>query len=172
MPWESLCDGNYDPLKNGISDGKEFQERGYRLMIKKILVPIDDSDHARKAVDFALDFALKYKATVYLIHVISPLPSTIAEADVLQKMEDNQRQFAKEILEEAVRQVMKKGVGNFQSTMLYGDPAQGIIEFARRNGVDMIVMGSRGAGGVETLLLGSVSNKVCHMADCTCVTVK
>lgn len=172
MGWEFLCGGKYDPLKNGISDRKEFQKRGYEPMIKKILVPIDDSDHARKAIGYASDFALKYKATVYLIHVISPLPRMIAEAEVLEKIEDNQRQFAKEILEEAVREVMKKGVGNFQSTMLYGDPAQRIIEFARTNGVDMIVMGSRGGGSVESLLLGSVSNRVCHMADCTCVTVK
>lgn len=56
--------------------------------------------------------------------------------------------------------------------MLQGDPAQEIIEFSRKNSIDMIVIGSRGAGTVETLLLGSVSHKVCHLANCTCVTVK
>jgi len=141
-------------------------------MVRKILVATDGSDHARKAIEYGSDIALKYKAIVYLVHVISPVPSMIEEADVLQKIEDNQRQFAKEILAEAVQEVKKKGVGNFQSTILYGSPEQAIIEFAGKNNVDMIVMGSRGTGSVETLLLGSVSHKVCHLADCTCLMVK
>lgn len=140
-------------------------------MITKILVPVDESDHAKKAVEYACDLALRYKAIVYLVHVVSPLPS-IPDEDVLQTMEASQERFAKEILEEAVREVKKKGVGNFQSTVLYGDPAHGILEFARKNCIDMILMGSRGAGRVESVLLGSVSHKVCHLADCTCMTVK
>ena len=152
-------------------DREEFQERGYELMISKILVPIDGSSHAKKAVEYAIDLALKYKATVYLVHVVSPLPS-VPDEEVLQTIEANQELFAKEILEAAAREVKKKGVGNFQSTVLYGDPAHGILEFARKNGVDMILMGSRGAGKVETLLLGSVSHRVCHLAECTCMTVK
>ncbi|NIO03304.1 MAG: universal stress protein [Proteobacteria bacterium] len=55
---------------------------------------------------------------------------------------------------------------------LQGDPAERIIEFAREKSVDMIVIGSRGLGPVKGLFLGSVSTKVCHLADCTCVTVK
>ena len=140
-------------------------------MIKKILVPIDGSDHAEKAIEYACDLALKYKATVYLIHVVSPLPS-IPDDNALQTIEASQELFAKEILEKASRELKKKGVGNFQSVVLYGDPAHGIVEFARKNGVDIILMGSRGAGRVKTLLLGSVSHKVCHLAECTCVTVK
>jgi len=140
-------------------------------MIRKILVATDGSDHARKAVEIASDIALKYKATVYLIHVVSPIPS-MGYGDVLQKIEEGQEQFAKEILEKAVKEVKRKGLGNFQSTMLHGDPAHAIIEFARKNSVDMIVMGSRGLGTLEDLFLGSVSHKVSHLAECTCVTVK
>jgi nucleotide-binding universal stress UspA family protein len=141
-------------------------------MVKKILVPTDGSEHARKAVAQACEMALKYKARVYLVHVVSPIPDGIGEPGLLGKLEDNQRRFAEEVLREASREVRKRGVGNLQASVLYGDPAQGIIAFAKENGVDMIVMGSRGAGSIETLMLGSVSSKVCHMADCTCVTVK
>ena len=140
-------------------------------MLKEILVPTDGSTHARKAIEFASDIALRYKATVHLIHVISPLHS-IAEGYVDQQIEDHQRKVAKEIIEEAEKEVKKKGVESYQSTIVRGNPAQEIIEFARENDVDMIFMGSRGAGKVEMLMLGSVSHKVCHLADCTCVTVK
>ncbi|NIO04809.1 MAG: universal stress protein [Proteobacteria bacterium] len=140
-------------------------------MIKKILVPIDGSDHSRKALEYASDIASKYKAIVHLLHVVAPLPS-IPYEDVIEEMREGQERFAKEILDEAVREIKKKGITNFQSTMLHGDPAHGIVDFAKRNDIDMILMGSRGAGGLESLLLGSVSQRVCHLADCTCVTVK
>jgi len=139
-------------------------------MLNKILVATDGSDHARKAIEYASDIAAKYEATVYLIHVVSPLPS-MPEVDV-QAIRDNQQKIAKEIIEEAEREIKNKGVETYQSTILQGQPAQEIIEFARKNSVDMIVMGSHGAGKMELLMLGSVSTKVCHLADCTCVTVK
>jgi nucleotide-binding universal stress UspA family protein len=142
-------------------------------MITKILVATDGSDHARKAVEFASDIAAKYKATVYLIHVVTPL-SSMPEIDggLLQQWEDTHEKLAKEIIEEAERVVKKKVVESYQATILQGHPAQEIIEFARKNSVDMIVMGSHGAGKLEMLMLGSVSNKVCHLANCNCVTVK
>lgn len=139
-------------------------------MLKKILIATDGSDHARKAIEYASDIAAKYKAAVYIIHVTPPLGSW-AEGDV-EKIKDNQQKFANQVIEEAEREVKKKGVESYQSTILQGHPAGEIIEFARKNSVDMIVMGSHGAGKVEMLMLGSVSNKVCHLAECTCVTVK
>ena len=53
-----------------------------------------------------------------------------------------------------------------------GDPASRILETAAAEQADMIVMGSRGLGGLKGLLVGSVSNKVNHLAKCTCVCVK
>jgi len=53
-----------------------------------------------------------------------------------------------------------------------GQPARSIVEFAKDRGIDVIVMGSRGTGDMEGLLLGSVSHKVTSLAPCTCVTVK
>jgi nucleotide-binding universal stress UspA family protein len=142
-------------------------------MLKKILVATDGSDHARKAIDYAADIASKYQAKVYIIHAVSPLPRMPeVGADVLQSIEDSHKQYARQIIEEGEREIEKKGIKNYQSDILHGDPAQEIIEYARKNSVDMIVMGSHGAGRVETFLLGSVSNKVCHLAECTCLTIK
>jgi nucleotide-binding universal stress UspA family protein len=72
----------------------------------------------------------------------------------------------------AEREFKEKGVKNFQSSIIEGDPAQAIIEFARKEAVDTIVMGSRGLGNLEGVFLGSVSHKVCNLAHCTCLTVK
>ena len=53
-----------------------------------------------------------------------------------------------------------------------GDPASTILRVAKGLDADMIVLGSRGLGDAKGLLLGSVSHKVAHFAECTCVSVK
>ena len=53
-----------------------------------------------------------------------------------------------------------------------GQPANRIVEVARELDADMIVLGSRGLGNIGSLLLGSTSQKVAHLAPCTVVTVR
>ena len=143
-------------------------------MIEKILVATDGSDHARKAVDYACDLALKYNATVYLLHVIhrSDIPKEVFKYIKAKRIEELLQEIGNRIIEVAEREAKRRGVKNFRSAIVKGDPVESITEFARENSVDMIVMGSRGLGSLEGLLLGSVSHKVCHLAPCTCVTVK
>ncbi len=64
-------------------------------------------------------------------------------------------------------------VGTEQSrSVLDGDPAERILEYAERESADCIVMGSRGLSDVRGLVLGSVSHKVSNRAVCTCIAVK
>ena len=53
-----------------------------------------------------------------------------------------------------------------------GDPVERILEAQKREQADLIVLGSRGLGNMKGLLLGSVSHKVAHLAECACLTVK
>jgi len=76
------------------------------------------------------------------------------------------------IVEEAAviaRQSAAKEVETFSE---HGSPADVILDIARRESVEMIVMGRRGLSDLEGLLLGSVSHKVMHLSDCACTTVK
>ena len=76
------------------------------------------------------------------------------------------------ILDQAER--IAKGEGATAITKAVGDgsPAATILERATQDGVDLIVMGSRGLSDLKGLLVGSVSHKVSHLAECTCVSVK
>ncbi len=65
-----------------------------------------------------------------------------------------------------------KGVRAIETVLADGDPAKAIVDRAHDLEADMIIMGSRGLGGAKGLLMGSVSHKVAHLAECTCVTVK
>jgi nucleotide-binding universal stress UspA family protein len=150
-----------------------------KIMIKKILVPIDGSDHAKKAVQYASDLALKYDAGVHLVHVVHEpkIPEELLEYVREENINESPsyvylQRIGEKIMGSAEKEVKDKGIRDVHTVVIEGDPANAILEYARKAGIDMIVMGSRGLGKVESIVLGSVSNKVCHMAECTCVTVK
>ena len=148
-------------------------------MVRKILVATDGSSHARKAIEYASDIASKYNAKMYLVHVVSEsgVPNEVLQYIEVEGIEEPPesvylQKIGEGIVGAAEKEITDKGVKDVQSVVLQGDPAGKILEFARDNAVDMIVIGSRGLGSVQGMFLGSVSNKVCHAADCTCVTIK
>ena len=69
-------------------------------------------------------------------------------------------------------EVRKRGIRAIKTVMAEGSPADEILDFVKKNKIDTIAMGNHGAGALERLLLGSVSHKVNHLAECICVTVK
>ncbi len=150
-------------------------------MIERLLVPVDGSDHANRAVDLAGDLATKYAARVTLLHVMTEVGSTrvpeglgnlhniehvtVTERDLLLSV-------ANEVLEAASKRISDQGVAKIEKEIRVGDPAQSIIDLVRQHNFDLIIMGSRGLGDLKGLLLGSVSHKVAQMTECACLTVK
>ena len=86
--------------------------------------------------------------------------------------QDIRQGVANEILQRAEAAARNKGVSALETALEYGRPAKAILDAAKARGVDLIVMGSRGLGDARSLLLGSVSHTVSHLAECTCITVK
>jgi len=76
------------------------------------------------------------------------------------------------IVEEAARAARERGAKEVVSFNEHGKPADVILDIARREEVDMIVMGRRGLSDLAGLLLGSVTHKVMHLADCACTTIR
>lgn len=141
--------------------------------MNKILVPIDGSDHARRAIACACDLASRYGATVCLLHVVSPPPVLFHEgAFAIPDVQNALEEDGKKIAEEAEREAKRSGVKDVKTIVIYGNPASEIIRFAGDEAVDMIVMGSRGLTGVKEFVLGSVSHRVSHLAPCTVTIVK
>ena len=71
-----------------------------------------------------------------------------------------------------LRGVQAKGVRDVEVIVVEGDPVRTIVDTAKARDIDMIVIGSRGRGDLEGLLLGSVSHMVVQLAPCTCVVVR
>ncbi len=148
-------------------------------MVNTILVPLDGSEHAFKALDFASDLADKYGAGLLLLHVVAKreIPEGLrrfAEVEHIEGPPDwvYDEVVAKNILLEGKQRAAEKGVKSIQTTVRDGDPAKRIAEVARSKGVDFVVMGTRGLSDIQGLFIGSVAHKVNHLVDCTVVTVK
>jgi nucleotide-binding universal stress UspA family protein len=149
-------------------------------MISRILVAVDGSDHAVAAVDLAGDLAARYGAALTVIHVFesgsSAIPEELAEYSRLEHVWVTERDLyesaASAIVGAAAKRVAEAGHPLPTTRIAEGHAAQKIIEVAEDIDADMIVMGRRGLGGLQTLLLGSTSHKVAQTAPCTVVTVK
>jgi len=166
-------------------------------MLNKILVATDGSEHAHKAVVFAADLALKYKAKLTLLHVpahgvpkaelmerLTKFDPAIAELKATPGMTvgaahisgglsaEGRELVGKTVLEEARLTAESKGCKGVETLLQEGEPAETILAQAKAQGADLIVLGSRGLGNLKGLLMGSVSHQVSHLADRTCITVR
>jgi nucleotide-binding universal stress UspA family protein len=151
-------------------------------MSKKYLVAIDGSEHGWKALDLAADLAIASDAQLLVVHVVpyQPIPDELrqfarAERVPVEEMGARfhyDRTIGDRLTGEAEARARRKGLDRVTTTVAEGDPASQIVALAESEGSDMVFLGSRGLGEVRGLLMGSVSNKVMHLAPCTCVAVK
>jgi nucleotide-binding universal stress UspA family protein len=147
-------------------------------MVKNILVPIDGSKQSEKVVEFATGMALQYNADLHLFYVVEKhnFPDEIIEYIQKEKIDGGLGKLTAQVIGEAllkpfISQIKDKGVKKAKWMVVRGNPAEEIVKFAKNKNIDLIVIGSRGFGKIKGLILGSVSNKVCQLAECSCLTV-
>ena len=103
-----------------------------------------------------------------------PSQMMVTQADMEQHEEDRQIVMAigDKIIGQAEDRARHAGASSVKGEVLEGDYADEIVSAARRNGADLVVLGTRGYGPVKGLLMGSVSQKVAQEADCACLIVR
>jgi nucleotide-binding universal stress UspA family protein len=149
--------------------------------LQLILHPTDGSEQSKKALEYAAELAVSTKAKLLLLHVqrrhgIERIPREMVEFERLEHIRmteaDLLRSAAEFIVDEAKQAAKAKGVKDIETLIVEGDSTTHIIDTAKARAADAIVMGCRGLGELEGLLLGSVSHKVVQAAPCTCVVVR
>ncbi|CCC80681.1 universal stress protein [Thermoproteus tenax] len=141
-------------------------------MFKKILVAYDGSNHAKKALDVAIDLSKKYGAKLYIIEVIDTATILgLSMGPVPAEVIDSIRERAKADLNDAKARAESQGV-QAETLMLEGDPAGTIVDQADKLGVDLIVTGSRGLSTIKRVFLGSVSTGIVTHARKPVLVVK
>ncbi|HTT62890.1 MAG TPA: universal stress protein [Bryobacteraceae bacterium] len=134
--------------------------------IAKVLLPVDFSDRANQAVRFAIPVAERFNSEIVLLHVLPPyrefgaIEMAGAMTDILAgRRQDAERRFAEFLREELAGYRVRR-------LLLDGDPAHEIVDCARREQAGLVVMPTHGYGPFRRMLLGSVTAKVLHDADC------
>ncbi len=142
------------------------------INLKKILCPIDYSDCSKEALKYAVSFAMKDEAKLYLLHVIDThrfdeyLDKIVGQINVDEIIKQLKTRLLACIPEE-IRNDMK-----IEASVVQGIPFAEIISVAKKNKIDMIVMGTHGRTGIVHILIGSVAEKVVRKAPCPVLTVR
>jgi nucleotide-binding universal stress UspA family protein len=140
------------------------------FMFEKILVPVDGSKHARRAVETAAELAKCHGSSVFLLHVIRDLSlpeellAMVRAGEVNESRMEILQDSAEIILDNARKKFEEAGLTDVKAEYILGDPASKILEYAGRNGVALIVIGHRGLGPTPGLL-GGVARKLLNMTN-------
>jgi nucleotide-binding universal stress UspA family protein len=134
-------------------------------VFRNLLVAVDGSEHAERALAEAVDFAKDTGAALTISTVVPDLSTWAlggpfaAPLDFVAVHKDMVTAY-QEMLDAALARVPDEL--NPQTVLLQGRPAQALLEQVRSGGHDLVVIGSRGRGGVKAMVLGSVSQEVLH----------
>lgn len=143
----------------------------------KMLVPVDGSENAFRAIDLACKLA-SADDEILLLNVVGrgELPEELQRYAQVEHIEgppqwQYEQVVASEMISVAVDRLRSRGISNYDTFVRTGDVAKTINEVAVETGAGRIVMGSRGLGSLKGLAFGSVSQKVSHGAPCQVITV-
>ena len=144
------------------------------IKLKKILVPTDFSESARHALTYGLSFAKEYDAELVLLHVVETLPVGYATdlfpvpmAEVFQELSA----YARKELAALHEEVVSRGVA-VREVLRQGRPSAEIVNAAREETIDMIVLGTHGRGVLDKALFGSTTERVVRNAPCPVLTCR
>ncbi|MFO7858434.1 MAG: universal stress protein [Ectothiorhodospiraceae bacterium] len=142
---------------------------------KTILLPVDGSEMAQRAMNAAREMASSSGADVVVLCVAvdrDVMPSELMAASHINKkdVQDDRQQQAASVAQNAAKSLQDAGI-TVTSEVAVGDPAQCIIERSRELNAPLVLIGRRGLTGFRELIMGSVSNKVVHYADCPVLVI-
>lgn len=140
------------------------------MQVKKILLPLDGSDHSMHAAKYTVELAKLTDAEVILTHCFGGIPKLLGE-DGLHELINELTKESKEILEPFLWLFHDKGVKH-RTKVIRGRTADAIVTLAEEENVDLLVIGSRGLSNVERILLGSVTTRVVQMAHCPVLVMR
>jgi len=131
----------------------------------RILLATDGSKEAELAATAAAELAKSTASELQVAHVAAQYPYARAAGEELPDV-------AQQVLDEQVSRLQQAGVTVAEAHVRVGPPAAVIIALAEHMGAHLIIMGSRGMGGIRRALMGSVSDSVVSHAHCAVMVVR
>jgi universal stress protein A len=151
----------------------DFPEALVIQNVKKILAPIDFSEISMEAMRGAMELAKGIGAEVHLVHIIAPhhhfIPLPLA-TNAEQSRELVREAAMLEQAEEELKRIKKDEFGDSKNVVTFaevGHPVQKLLDYAKRNEIDLIMLATHGRTGAEHLVIGSVAEKLVRYAPCS-----
>ena len=133
--------------------------------LKKILAPIDFSEYSMEALRGAMELAKDLDGELHIVHVVAP------HFALLDKIREQAREtLMAEEAEEELARIRKDDYGNSAQVVtqvLVGPPVPKLVEYAKQQQIDLILLATHGRTGIEHLMIGSVAEKLARYAPCS-----
>jgi nucleotide-binding universal stress UspA family protein len=139
------------------------------LMVRRILIGFDGSEHAKRALRLGFEIARLYEAHVTIVSVVQ-LPEPAGMVETTAMLESGTEHF-QQAFEDLQSSVDLTGV-QFERGIRAGHVAEQIVHLAAESNADLIIMGHRGKSLIQEWLLGSVSKRVISYAPCSVLIVR
>lgn len=161
------------------SSSKDF--RVSKKKVRNVLVPLDGSRNSIRALNYAINLAKFTSSKIICLHVLPTDVSSLSIIELMKPLSSIQSIGYEEKLQKAGQKIIDTAKircnlnkTKFSSKIMKGNPGFDIIKFAhnKKNAIDLIIMGSRGEGHAEEILLGSVSYHVIHKSKIPVMIVK
>jgi len=143
-------------------------------MYKKIVVALDESKEAKRALERAIELTWQLKSELTIITVEEPLPSYAGFMDsempgARQKLVDERNAFYSKLQQEGVAQASAAGI-QAKGVIVEGDEVQSIVDHIAANGIDLLVIGRRHHSTMSRLWGGTVHN-IAEKSQCSILAV-
>jgi nucleotide-binding universal stress UspA family protein len=144
-------------------------------IVKKILAPIDRSKYKEKIIEYAIYLGEAWEAEVVAIDVIDPrrgIPGGRIKEKELER-EEQATKPAQELLDKVDILAEKEGFHIRKEVVEESDTiGKTIIDYAKTNSFNVIIIGTTGMGRIQEMFLGSVANYVIHHAHCPVFAIR
>jgi nucleotide-binding universal stress UspA family protein len=139
-----------------------------------ILVPVDFSPHAKKALKYGIALAMNFEASLSVLHVLDvPVQPSYYQLDenLLMRMQPDIEAMTLDALQKMMKELAPKEL-EYSTAYVVGRAYAEIVNYATKQDSDLIVLGTHGLSALEKFLLGSTAAKVVRHAPCPVLTVK
>lgn len=138
----------------------------------KILAALDQSTYASLVLKKAMETAAKENAELTALTISTAPFNNLYLGEISGEFQEKIRQGIQESVQRIKDQAKAADAKVNVVVQESPSPADAIVEYAEKNGIDLIVIGNKGAGAVERFLIGSVSSKVVSHAPCSVMVIK
>jgi nucleotide-binding universal stress UspA family protein len=143
------------------------------MQLRKIVVATDFSPESEKAIEYAVELAKKFDASVHLVHgfVVPVMPGPEGGLPIPPDVITDMEKAAKKGLAQSVERYSAARVP-MEAHLMWEDPRHAIIDVAKEVKADLLVLGTHGRKGLKRALLGSVAESVVRLAPCAVLAVR